>query len=331
MIDISVIKNWHYHQHYFNKNWHYHKVPITILLGNIRLYTYKVWLHVKEIGLEDNVSPMKYLIPPPDPLHGNSQGFLVRSVQVAEQQLIPQRIQDYICYVPYQYSRYYIDMQQSFEEYKSKFSSKTISTINRKIRKYTKFCNGHLSWKIYNSVNEMDEFYQLARIISEKTYQEKLYDEGLPDSDKFLNEMKLLSQQGNIQAFILFHENKPVSYLYCPVSDHTLIYAYVGYDPDYTKHSVGIILQWHALEFLFQERSFHFFDFTEGESEHKKLFSTHNLRCANVFFIRYNLYNIIMVQSKKAADMFCSSIGTLLDKVGKKNALKKILRSGGLH
>lgn len=331
MIDISVIKNWRYHQHYFNKNWHYHKVPITILLGNIPLYTYKVWLQVREIGLEDNAPPMKNPIPPPVPLHGNSQGFLVRSVQVEEQQPILQRTQDYISYIPYQYSRYYIDMQQSFEEYKSQFSSKTISTINRKIRKYTKFCNDHLSWRVYNSVNEMDEFYQFARTVSEKTYQEKLYDEGLPDSDKFLNEMKLLSQHGNIQGFILFHKDKPVSYLYCPVSDHTLIYAYVGYDPDYTNHSVGTILYWLALEFLFQKRSFHFFDFTEGESDQKKLFATHNIRCANVFFIRYNLNNIIMLQSKKAVDMFCSSIGTLLDKVGKKGALKKIIRSGNLH
>lgn len=331
MINDSIVKNCQHHQHFFNKDWHYHKVPIPILVGNIPLYTYNVWLQVREIGLEDKAPPMINPAPPTVPLHEDSQGFLVRSIRVTKQHLILQKSQDYLTYIPYQYSRYYIDMKQSFEEYKNKFSTKTISTINRKIRKYTKYCDGQLSWKAFNSANEMDEFYQLAKTVSKKTYQEKLYDEGIPDSDEFLDEMKLLAQHGKIQGFILFHKDKPVSYLYCPVSEHTVIYAYVGYDPDYTSYSVGTILQWLALESLFQNDSYHFFDFTEGESEQKKLYATNNIKCVNVFFIRYKLSNIIVLECKKAVDMFCSSIVALLDKTGKKSALKKLMRSRGLH
>ena len=266
-----------------NKNWHYHQVPLKIQLGDKTLLTYKLWLQVREVGLDDDTPPVIKPTPPSDSLHDNSQGFLVRSLRVVDKLPVLQRQQDYLSYIPSQYLRYYIDMQQSFAEYKNKFSSKTRSTLNRKIRKYTEYCGGSISWKIYKSVEEMPEFFQCARTVSKITYQEKLLDAGIPDSAEFLHEMELLAQQGNVRGFILFHQNKPVSYLYCPVSTRILTYAFLGYDPSYMHYSVGTILQWLALEYLFQERSFRFFDFTEGQSEHKRLFATHSIQCANVF------------------------------------------------
>lgn len=311
-----------------NKNWHYHQAPLKIQFGDKILFTYKLWLQVQEAGLDDDTPPVIKPIPPSDSLHGISQGFLVRSMRVVGKQPVLQKQKDYITYIPSQYLRYYIDMQQSFAEYKSKFSSKTRSTLKRKINKYTKYCGGSISWKIYKSVEEMSEFFQLARTVSKITYQEKLLDAGLPDSNEFLHKMEQLAQQGHVRGFILFHQNKPVSYLYCPITNRILIYAFLGYDPSYMKYSVGTILQWLALEYLFQERSFRFFDFTEGESEHKKLFATHSIQCANIFFLRSNFNNIFMIHSKKAVDNFSKLAGDLLDQVGIKTVVRRIMRFG---
>ncbi len=311
-----------------NKNWHYHQVPLKIQLGDKTLLTYKLWLQVREVGLDDDTPPVIKPTPPSDSLHDNSQGFLVRSLRVVDKLPVLQRQQDYLSYIPSQYLRYYIDMQQSFAEYKNKFSSKTRSTLNRKIRKYTEYCGGSISWKIYKSVEEMPEFFQYARTVSKITYQEKLLDAGIPDSDEFLHEMELLAQQGNVRGFILFHQNKPVSYLYCPVFNRILTYAFLGYDPSYMHYSVGTILQWLALEYLFQERSFRFFDFTEGQSEHKKLFATHSIQCANVFFLRNNLHNMFLLHSQRAVDNFSKLIGSLLNQMGIKAAVRKMMRFG---
>ncbi|MDN5881364.1 MAG: GNAT family N-acetyltransferase, partial [Nitrosospira sp.] len=231
-------------------------------------------------------------------------------------------------YVPSQHQRYYIDMRQSFEVYQSKFSSKTRSTLNRKIRKYAEYCGGSISWKVYQSAGEMPEFFRLARSVSEITYQEKLLDAGLPDSEAFLHEMERLAQQGLVRGFILFHQNRPVSYLYCPVSNGVLNYAFLGYDPGYMSFSVGTILQWLALEHLFGERSFRFFDFTEGQSEHKKLFATHSVQCANVFFLRSNLRNEFLLHTQRAVDHFSRLAGDKLDQIGLKSKVKKMMRFG---
>ncbi|MEP6879330.1 MAG: GNAT family N-acetyltransferase [Nitrosospira sp.] len=219
-------------------------------------------------------------------------------------------------------------MRQSFEQYKSKFSSKTRSTLNRKVKKYAEHCGGNISWKIYKSAGEMPEFFRFARAVSERTYQEKLLDAGLPDSEEFLDEMEQLAQQGHVRGFILFHQNKPVSYLYCPISNGVLIYAFLGYDPGYMNYSVGTVLQWLALEHLFEERLFRFFDFTEGQSEHKKLFATHSVQCANVFFLRNNLRNKVLLLSQRVVNDFSRLAGDTLNQFGLKSKVKKMMRFG---
>ncbi|MEO7321007.1 MAG: GNAT family N-acetyltransferase [Nitrosospira sp.] len=310
------------------QTWNFRQVPIKFQVGDRTLLASKLWLQVREVGLDDETPPVAEPITPADSLQANSQGFLIRSLRIADKQPTLRAQHEYLCYVSSQHQRYYIDMRQSFEEYKNKFSSKTRSTLNRKIKKYAEHCGGKISWKIYKSVGEMREFFRYARTVSEITYQERLLDAGLPDSEEFFGEMEQLAQQGDVRGFILFHEDKPVSYLYCPVSNGVLIYAFLGYDPGYMNYSVGTVLQWLALEYLFEERLFRFFDFTEGQSEHKKLFSTHSVRCANVFFLRNNLRNKALLYSQRAVDDFSRLAGDTLNQLGLKSRVKKMMRFG---
>ena len=107
-----------------------------------------------------------------------------------------------------------------------------------------------------------------------------------------------------------------------------LIYAFLGYDPGYMNYSVGTVLQWLALEHLFEERLFRFFDFTEGQSEHKKLFATHSVQCANVFFLRNNLRNKVLLLSQRVVNDFSRLAGDTLNQFGLKSKVKKMMRFG---
>jgi CelD/BcsL family acetyltransferase involved in cellulose biosynthesis len=308
--------------------WNYRQIPVKLQLGDKTLLEPKLWLQIKEAALDDENPPVAALAPPTDPLLPDSQGFLIRSLPIAGNHPVLSRQNGYLCYVSSQYSRYYIDMRQSFEEYKSKFSSKTRSTLNRKIKKFSEYCGGEIQWKVYRAVGEMREFFELARTVSEKTYQEKLLDAGLPDSEEFLREMERLARQDGVRGFILFHQNKPVSYLYCPVTGGIVVYAYLGYDPGYMNFSVGTILQWLALERLFKENSFRFFDFTEGQSDHKKLFATDSVHCANVFFLRNNLRNLFLSHTQISINRVSKAVGNILEQLGVKTAVRKAMRFG---
>jgi len=311
-----------------NQPWRVSEVPIKLQLGEKTLFAPELRLQVREIGLDDETLPVAEPMPPEDPLSPGNQGFLIRSLRVAGEQPVLARRMGYLCYVPSQHRRYYIDMRLTFEEYRNKFSSKTRSTLNRKIRKFAEHSGGEISWKVYHHPSEMPDFFRLARAVSKTTYQEKLLDAGLPDSDEFYREMEQLAEQGCVRGFILFHNDQPVSYLYCPIHNKVVIYAHLGYDPAYMDYSVGTVLQWLALEYLFGERAFHFFDFTEGQSEHKKLFATHHVQCANVFFLRSNMRNLLLLGSQRVVDNFSKLAGDTLDQFGLKSKIKKMIRFG---
>ena len=153
-----------------------------------------------------------------------------------------------------------------------------------------------------------------------------MLDAGLTDSAEFFQQMQQLAEEDQVRGFILFHQNQPVSYLYCPISNGVVLYAFLGYDPVYMSFSVGTVLQWLSLECLFEEKVFRFFDFTEGQSEHKKLFATHSVQCANVFFIRRNLSNLCLLYAQKAVNHFSRWTGDRLEQFGFKAAVKRLMR-----
>ncbi len=283
-------------------------------------------LQMASVKVAERLVSVREPVPPADPLAPGSQGYLVRALPVAEA-LSPIGVAgDYLRYVQLQYRHCVIDFRSSFEDYQKKFSSKTRSTINRKVRKYAEHAGGALSWKTYRTVDELREFLPLAREVARKTYQEKLLDAGIPESEWFVREMESLASQDQVRAYILFDRERPVSYLYCPIDDGTLIYAYLGYDPDYMKLSVGTVLQWLAVEQMFGEGRFRYFDFTEGESDHKRLFATHETLCANVLFLKNTFKNRILAHSHWWTGRFSGWLGDTLERFGVKAKVKKILR-----
>lgn len=306
--------------------WERRQVPFKFQLGDWTLFSIKCPLQVRAVKLIDITPPAEHLVPPTEPLSGDSQGFFVHSLPVTAEQPVLSASGDYICYAQLQYRHCFIDLGLSFADYQKKFSSKTRSTINRKLKKYTEHCGGSIPWKTYKTPAEMRDFFQLAREVSKKTYQERLLDAGVPDSEVFVHEMEALAKMNRVRAYILFDGPRPVAYLYCPVEDGVLIYTHLGYDPEYMTMSVGTILQWFAVKQIFEESCFKFFDFTEGQSEHKRLFSTDETQCANVIFLKATLRNKSLIYSHSFMGRFSKLLGDSLAKLGIKSRVKQFIR-----
>jgi CelD/BcsL family acetyltransferase involved in cellulose biosynthesis len=225
------------------------------------------------------------------------------------------------------FPRYYIDMtNQDFQEYRAKFSAKTRSTLVRKIRKFSESNGGRLRWERFSAPEEVERFWHLAREVSAKTYQERLLEAGLPDDAGYRRQALQWAAQDRLRAFLLFHGEQPVSYLFCPIRDGIVEYAYLGYDPAFQHLSPGTVLQWLALESLFAERRFRFFDFTEGESPHKRLFSTGQVQCANVALLRPTLSHHLLVVSHVRFTQGVEAFGRWLERHDLKRRVRRWLR-----
>jgi hypothetical protein len=234
-----------------------------------------------------------------------------------------------IRYVPEQYYRHYVNLQGSFQKYLSKFSGKSRSTLQRKVRKFSEFCGGELRWREYCRRDEMEEFYSLSREVSEKTYQERLLNLGFPDGDEFKQELGDMAARDLVRGYILFFGEKPIAYLYCPVREGILFYQYLGYDPEFRNWSPGTVLQYLVLERLFSEGKFKMFDFTDGEGSHKEFFSTGSTRCADVYFLRPTLRNLLLLRLHSGLRTLSGTTVKTLDRLGVKSRIKRFIRQWG--
>ncbi|HRQ56535.1 MAG TPA: GNAT family N-acetyltransferase [Azoarcus taiwanensis] len=230
-----------------------------------------------------------------------------------------------IAYPTKHYLHSYIDMSGDFEGYATQFSSKTRSTIRRKIKKFAEHTGG-LDFREFRRPEEMPQFHREARAVSALTYQERLLDAGLPDSPSFVERLHRRAAHDQIRGYLLYDRGRPVSYLYCPIKDGSVKYAFLGYDPEYGKLSPGTVLQWLALEQLFAEKCYRFFDFTEGEGDHKLLFSTHQANCVNLLLLKPTAQIRISLQAHRSLNAFSSSAASFLDRMGLKKGLKKLIR-----
>lgn len=231
----------------------------------------------------------------------------------------------YLKYCLKSYMRCYIDMSGDFSAYQAKFSGKTRSGINRKVRKFGEHAGG-LDFRCYQTPKELTEFFTLARSVSADSYQERLLDCGLPTDQAFIDSAITAAGRNEVRAFLLFSGERAVSYLYCPVRDGVLEYAFLGYVPEFSKLSPGTVLQWLALEKLFAEECFTAFDFTEGESEHKRFFSTHQTPCSIQLLLRPALRTRLTARLHRGIDSTSKALGDSLDRLGLKSRIKKWLR-----
>lgn len=295
-------------------------------LGELTLFKTAVPLHVRRWKLADSDD-----IPNPDdiinePLAEGRQGHILRNIPVSDDLPLQARVGDFLRYAVFQYQHCYIDLQQSYDEYLSQFSSKTRSTLRRKIKKYREFSGGDIRWAAYAKPEEMRTFYAYARAVSALTYQEKLLDVGIPDSEEFAQQLEALAEQDLVRGYILFHDDKPVSYLYSPIEESALIYAHLGYDPEYSKQSVGTVLQSLVIEQLCDEQRFKYFDFTEGQSAHKRLFASHQVKRANILYLKNTLKNRLLVKSHALTNRLSKALGDTLENMGIKKKIKDFLR-----
>ena len=309
--------------------WHAAEYPLRFQFGDRTLFTRRLKLQAMQLSLPMLLRRDEWSVPEPSQLPHNTAGCLVRSVPGDDSDATITRSGGYLRYVIERGPRYYLELSGSFDEYLQKhFSSKTRSTLQRKIRKFSEFSGGTVDWRVYRSVDEMRAFHAFALAVSDQTYQEKLFGSGLPRSPEFIADMQRRAESDGVRAYVLFSQGTPVAYLYLPTEAETLVYAYLGFAPGFREWSVGTILHWFAVKDLFGESRFRYLDFTEGDGEHKKLFATGNVSAESVLFLRDSPFHRLLLRAHSRTNGISASVGLMLERLGIKSVARRVLRYG---
>jgi GNAT acetyltransferase-like protein len=221
------------------------------------------------------------------------------------------------------YHRYYIDIEGSYESYLSKFGGRTRATWRRKLTKLERVSGGPVCWRAFTRAEEMVEFHRLARQVAKTTYQEKLYNSGIPDTPDFLEQLKHNANTDLIRGYILFLNQQPIAYTYCYAIDDVLVGSKLGYDPEFAKLNPGTILLHLVLESLFGHDRFRRFDFGRGEFSYKEHYSTAQLRCVDTFYFPRTAENLAFAAAHFGTALVSRSISRSLATIGIKDAVKR--------
>ncbi|NMW30562.1 GNAT family N-acetyltransferase [Altererythrobacter sp. RZ02] len=300
------------------------KTSVKFVVGSRVLLSVPKDLTTLSFSLADVVGGKQLTLPE---LTDDQDGFRVLSAPAGTLSTLGKQHPDFVIGGVQQYERHYIDMAGSFDEYLARFSSKTRSTLRRKHRKLIKDIGGEVEFREYRTPDEMDEFRDLALPLSRRTYQAKSLDAGLPESDEAHEERRHLASADKVRAYLLCVDGQPISYLYLPVIDDTIVYAFLGYDPDHAKFSPGTVLQLEALERLFAEGRYRYFDFTEGEGAHKAMFGTDAVNACSFFMMKKGLTNRMLLSSVDAFDAGVAHIKAATTQSGTLAKARQLLRA----
>lgn len=281
-------------------------------------------LALKNHFLELSTNPDEPL-PPPELLEGKVKAAIVLSHPVEARLPRLHSSASLLRYIPSHYTHYYTGLSGTFESYLSKFSAKTRNTLKRKVRRFLEHGDGS-GIREYNRADQMEEFLSLARAISSTTYQEKLFDAGIPIEPEFLSELQDRARHNKVRAYLLFLRQEPVAYLCCPADGDVLLYTYLGYKPEYAELSPGTVLQYLVFDQLFREQQFTIFDFTQGQGAHKRFFSTHERLCADLLYFPKTLSSRFWTRLHAGIDDTSAFVGQTLEYMGLKARIKRLIR-----
>ncbi len=260
-------------------------------------------------------------------LTAGRDGWLLRSLPAERLPALRAQMQDWLVAVRQDYPRHYIAMEHaSFDDWWQGFSSKTRSTLSRKARRLAEHFDGGFTVRSYRTAAEVAEFMAIAGELSDRTYQARLMQAGLPTDGADIAQAVAAAAADNVRAFLLFAGGRAIAYLYLPVEHDVLVYAHLGYDPDFAELSPGTVLHVEAMRALFDERRFRAFDFTEGDGAHKAQFGRATVACADVLVLRPTLRNRAMLAMMQGIDGAASRGKAMLDRMGLRVRVKALIR-----
>jgi len=257
---------------------------LPLRIGRRTLWRFERPLVGRRLTLEEGLSGR---LPALDPLPGGAAGYRLTALPADCVAALGETWPSLRVFVRQRYRRGYAALDMDFETYLAGFSSGSRSTLKRKVRRL-----GALDVRDFRTPDEIAAFHRDARVISARSYQELQLDAGLPDGAEALAAMQALAARDSVRGWILYVDGRPASYLHAPAEGDTLIYAHLGYDPEFAELSPGTVLQFEVMRQLMAERRFRRFDFTEGDGRHKRLWATGAIDCVDLLLLRPTAANL---------------------------------------
>jgi hypothetical protein len=216
----------------------------------------------------------------------------------------------------------------TFTDYMAKFSAKHRKNINREIKRLKSGALGEFQFVRYELPEEVPTFLEQAVELSKKTYQWILLHRGLDDPNLLRHRLPLLAKHGWFRSYLLFCGGKASAFLLGYQCHGKFIFFEIGYDPEMAAYSVGTVMQFLAVEDLFNHNRPEVMDLGTFD-RYKEMLSTETHLGSSVFLFPRNARARIMRTSHHGLLVTNRALSALVDRFNLKTKLKKWMRVVG--
>jgi Acetyltransferase (GNAT) domain len=213
----------------------------------------------------------------------------------------------------------------SFEEYMGKFSGKHRKNINREIKKLKEGALGEFQFVRYELPEEVPTFLEHAVELSKKTYQWILLHRGLDDPNLLRHRLPLLAKQGWLRCYLLFCGGKACAFLLGYQCHGKFLFFEIGFDPAFASYSVGTVMNFLAVEDLFNHNRPEVMDLGTFD-RYKEVLSTERYLQSSVFLFPRSARARLLRASHYGFLLTNRGISSVLDRFNLKTKVRKWLR-----
>jgi Acetyltransferase (GNAT) domain len=160
--------------------------------------------------------------------------------------------------------RWLIRLPETFEQYLTSLSSKLRKSLRYQMRKLEDELKCELL--IVHRADQIESFLRDGEAISRLTYQWNV-GQRLCDDEPTRRLYHRLAKEGQLRSYLLYVSGRPAAFARGELVDGTYSYQTPGFDPQYAKLSVGIVLLAWVIRDLIENTSCRIFDFGQGGDE----------------------------------------------------------------
>jgi hypothetical protein len=180
-----------------------------------------------------------------------------------------------------------------FDEYLSKFKSKTRNTFKRKVKRLRGHGGGRLKILRVDSEDQIQAFLKGAVPVAKHSWQQKRLGTRIDDSCQRHSKLTDLAGRSLLRSYLLICGDKPCAFLlgyqFCGV----YYYVEVAYDQSFGGFSPGAVLLYLVIEDLIHHNPPNRINFGIGHAAYKQEFGNVHSEDASVLLLRKNFPNKI--------------------------------------
>jgi Acetyltransferase (GNAT) domain len=174
---------------------------------------------------------------------------------------------------------------RNMDEVYAGLSKKSRTSLRSKLKKFAADFPGQVRIRTFRDAADFEEMMRDIEQVAAKTYQRGL-GVGFDTSAAMQERLQLEIEKGWFRAFVLYIEDKPCAFWIGKLYQGTFCSDSMGYDPAYSKHSPGIYLIMHVVEYFCGEKSedrARQIDFGFGDAQYKTVLANEEWQEASIY------------------------------------------------